>query len=221
MTEPKDIMDENTKIIYFTGVHGAGKTTLVNELSEKLRGAGFLVKVMKEMDKPIEAPINTWDFQLAYAKQMKYRKFLVRWYANMRKYDFILVDRHPVDVYVYTNYLLSTNDYLMLNSASSKKSFRERMSLADDEYLVYVNRSVSKSVSGIEKRASGDTEYKEYRLQWDETNTEKIEFLQKEYTKYVKMIGDIYERVHSVFNGGKIEYAVNSVLTFIHTKVGW
>lgn len=105
-----------TKIIYISGVHGAGKTTVIRKLANKLRRTGSSVFVFQEFSYPPDIEIGTMEFQKWYAEQMDVRQNLIRSLFENEGVDYILCDRHPIDVDVYTNRLLqrlSNLDYLI------------------------------------------------------------------------------------------------------------
>lgn len=93
-----------TDIITFSGVHGSGKTTIINNVANRLTNIGKNVFVMQEFPYIPNIPIGTMDFQAWYNGAMDQRSKVVRKIDNM--FDVILLDRHPLDVDVYTSRLL-------------------------------------------------------------------------------------------------------------------
>lgn len=93
-----------TDIITFSGVHGSGKTTIINNVANRLTNIGKSVFVMQEFPYIPNIPIGTMDFQAWYDGAMEQRSKVVRKIDDM--FDVILLDRHPLDVDVYTSRLL-------------------------------------------------------------------------------------------------------------------
>lgn len=95
-----------TKIIYISGVHGVGKTTIIKRLANALLVSGETVFVFPEFSFPPDIKIGTMKFQRWYQKQMAIRETLVDFLYETKQVDYILCDRHPIDVDIYTNRLL-------------------------------------------------------------------------------------------------------------------
>ena len=93
-----------TDVISFSGVHGGGKTTIINDVANRLTNIGKSVFVMQEFPYIPDIPIGTMDFQAWYMNAMKQRSKVVERLDGM--FDVILLDRHPLDVDIYTSRLL-------------------------------------------------------------------------------------------------------------------
>ena len=89
-----------THIFTFSGVHGSGKTTIINSLANRLTNIGKSVFVMQEFPFIPNIPIGTMDFQAWYQTAMEQRNKVVKALHDM--FDIILLDRHTLDVDVYT-----------------------------------------------------------------------------------------------------------------------
>jgi len=94
-----------TDIISFSGVHGSGKTTIINDVANRLTNIGKKVFVLQEFPYIPDVPIGTMDFQAWYYTAMEQRSDVVKKLVGM--FDVILLDRHPLDVDVYTSRLLN------------------------------------------------------------------------------------------------------------------
>ncbi len=95
-----------TDIITFSGVHGSGKTTIINDVANRLTNIGKRVFVLQEFPYIPDISIGTMDFQAWYYTAMEQRSLVVRRLMGM--FDVILLDRHPLDVDVYTSRLLDS-----------------------------------------------------------------------------------------------------------------
>lgn len=93
-----------TDIFTFSGVHGSGKTTVINSVANRLTKTGKSVFVLNEFPFIPDIPIGTMDFQVWYKNSMNKRGEVVKKLDGM--FDIILLDRHPLDVDVYTSRLL-------------------------------------------------------------------------------------------------------------------
>ncbi len=107
-----------TDIITFSGVHGGGKTTIINNIANRLTNIGKSVFVMQEFPYIPNIPIGTMDFQAWYNGAMAQRTKVVRKIDDM--FDVILLDRHPLDVDVYTSRLLNEK----VSSINIKKAIK-------------------------------------------------------------------------------------------------
>lgn len=103
-----------TDVISFSGVHGSGKTTIINNVANRLTNIGKRVFVLQEFPYIPDIPIGTVDFQAWYDGAMNIRSKVVRKLIKDKEplFDVILLDRHPLDVAVYTSRLIDDDIFL-------------------------------------------------------------------------------------------------------------
>ena len=93
-------MTKPTHLFTFSGVHGAGKTSVINDLANRLTSIGKRVFVLQEFPYVPNIQIGTMEFQAWYQTAMQQRSAVVKKLEWM--FDVILLDRHPMDVDVYS-----------------------------------------------------------------------------------------------------------------------
>ena len=88
--------------IAFTGVHGSGKTTIVNSLAANLRSRGNKVTVIKEGAREYTGDLNTftaqnwlWNYQLEQEAK-----------ARESDADYIIADRTVMDSLMYHRFMI-------------------------------------------------------------------------------------------------------------------
>ena len=75
-----------TDIFTFSGVHGSGKTTIINHIANRLTNIGESVFVLNEFPYIPEVPIGTMDFQAWYQSAMRQRNKVVK-LLSKRSFD--------------------------------------------------------------------------------------------------------------------------------------
>ncbi len=131
-----------TKIIYISGVHGVGKTTVLDFVAGKLEACGNSVYVFPEMSYKPMIKIGTVEFQIWFKKQIIAREPMIDALMAENTFDYILLDRHLYDVDIYTARILGELDieidlergrkYFLLTA--SKVTLEMRLNSRNDEF---------------------------------------------------------------------------------------
>lgn len=172
-----------TKIFTFSGVHGSGKTTIINDLANRLTNIGERVFVLQEFPYIPNVPIGTVDFQGWYHNAMKQRTEVVKLLSKKRFtdgeiFDVILFDRHPLDVDVYSSRLFDER-IPMVNIpkevSNMHKAHRKYMGYEWVEYdgMFLLERSIEDIINSLTVRRDKE----EHRKAWGEEDTEYLRYI--------------------------------------------
>lgn len=165
-----------TQVIYFSGVHGAGKTTVIRKVAQRLQKAGLSVFVFDEFTFIPDIPIGTSEFQLWYNKQMTVRNELIAYllsHNSRESVDYILCDRHFYDYFLYS---IVVNDLAFDNNDILYDFIRKKTPLLEHSFFVTLNRSTSNILDSIHERMETETHRKEWKEN-DKTYLNKIQTL--------------------------------------------
>ncbi len=193
---------KDTKIVYVSGVHGSGKTTLVRGLAQRMQKSGLSVYVFPEMTYLPDIPIGTMEFQHWYMSMMGTREYLVEYLMSENVYDYIICDRHPIDVSLYTLQIIHSK-----NLRDFEVSFvRNRDS---DIYLV-VQRDKDVAIKAIKKRMETEA----HREEWNEDNEDY-------YTNMIFMFDGLANdsETHIIENNNDVNDAISAMLVAIMREV--
>jgi len=185
-----------TLVVYISGRHGAGKSTLKTLVAQSLKRSGLSVYVLSEFNIVPDMPIGSMEFQLNYQKEMEVRESIIGFLKQKNNIDVILCDRSPHDVDIYTGNI----DALLDLSANQ--------TVVDPSALyVLVDRDTDKIIEGIKERAKVEG----HRSDWKEEDLE-----------YLENIGDLFNKHYPmnviVNNNGDIEEAVKIILKNIYKR---
>lgn len=155
-----------TWVVYFSGVHGSGKTTIRSKVAQRLQKAGLSVYAFPEFSYIPDIPMGTPEFQLWYRTQLRIRQELIQYLVNTKYFDIIIVDRHPVDEKIYAKRLGGDQQI--------------EYTLDNHSIHFFIHRSTSLIVSSLKKR--NELEDHRHRKDWNEIdinylNTIKGDFL--------------------------------------------
>lgn len=183
-----------TEIVYFSGVHGAGKTSIIREVANKLRQSGLRVYVFSEFSYIPNISTGSMKFQAWYKGQMKIREALIGLLDWEKKVDFVLCDRHPIDVDVYTRYLLNT-EKVDLDLKERYESYKQNYPNKNktSHYIITRNR-IEDILTSLSKRLENEP----HRESWKEAEYE-----------YVKYIDDSFLKLFSEYIGSDIKLIIN------------
>jgi len=156
-----------TNVVYFSGVHGSGKTSIRNAVTQRLQKAGMSVYAFPEFSYIPDIPIGTPEFQLWYRTQLRIRQELIQYLVNTKYFDIILVDRHPIDERIYAKRLGGNDDL--------------EYELQDHEIQIFIHRPIHSIVASLASRMK--EEGQEHRQEWDEDNKEYLEYINEEFHK--------------------------------------
>jgi len=92
-----------TKVVYISGAHGVGKDSIILDLARRLEKAGMSIWVFPEMPYPPDIATGTMDFQVQYKRKMEVREEMIDILRNKGYFDYIICNRHPIDVDIYTS----------------------------------------------------------------------------------------------------------------------
>lgn len=177
-----------TDIFTFSGVHGSGKTTIINYVANRLTNIGKRVFVLNEFPYIPEITIGTMDFQAWYQNAMEQRNRVVKLIAP--QFNIVLLDRHPLDVDVYTSRLL--DDRVDTTKIEDKVSDMERLWINstgfgrdDIEWKTYagiflLERPYEDLVNSIKHRRKTDV----HRKEWHEDDREYLMHIINEFRKF-------------------------------------
>lgn len=199
-----------TQIVYFSGVHGTGKSTLIKELEERLIKSNLRVKTFPEFLEFPKAKIGTMEFQMDYKAQMLKRENEIE-YAYRgnggNNYEFIFCDRAMYDVDIYTANILGITDKKKFQQKFMSKEIsmnifkkhnytykRDFLYRANAKYYL-IDRDVFKILKALEHRNKNQM----YRRKWNEEKREyviKIKDLFLNFFPFTKII----DNNHSVDN---------------------
>ncbi len=113
-----------SKVVFVSGVHGVGKSTVIQEVARRLEKAGQSVYVFPEMSYITDIPIQTMEFQIWFKKQITARDFMVNELQKSNFFDYILVDRAWYDIDIYTNRLKGyTDSYIGFSGQTYKRKY--------------------------------------------------------------------------------------------------
>lgn len=189
-----------TELVTISGVHGSGKTTVLNAVANRLRNIGKNVWVINEFPYVPDIKIGTMDFQAWYAGVMKQREEVVDAVKRLDIFDVILLDRHPLDVDVYTQRLHHPNVAVVNIPAAIQNMHRFKR----QNYLVcfVLERDIDNIIESVKKRRQIET----HRKEWNEEEREYIEEIQNWFKLFrsndkVKLIKnvDLYNTIDQVF----------------------
>jgi len=160
-----------TWVVYYSGVHGSGKTTIRTATTQRLQKAGLSVYAFPEFSYVPDIPIGTPEFQLWYRTQLRIRQELIDYLVDTKYFDIILVDRHPIDEKIY----------------STRIGGEERISyiLENHEIHIFVFRKITEIIHSLRTRMNSEEE--QYRKKWNEDDEDYL-------LKIDKAFGQLYEQ---------------------------
>lgn len=194
-----------TKVIYISGVHGAGKTTIINKLAAKIQNAGLSVFTFPEMSYIQEnIPIKTIAFQMWFKKQIQVREQAIKGIFNSGVVDYILVDRHSIDIDIYTNHILEKD----MQKDLVKQRDQEMILNYDYDFnkLHFIIRS---DYQIIKERLQNRSEF--YREQWNETEEKYIKDIMKRFDQVEQTF-----RIPVIENNNKIDKTIDEIMRLIY-----
>ena len=206
-----------TTVLSFSGVHGAGKTTIIEALIQKMYVDNPKVRIfrMKEMSHIPPFKAGSPEFQMWYAKEMLMRGDLV--IALLKQdLDFIILDRLFIDVQVYNmagKFGESVHDLTdsLADILSVINYNMNSMLLGFDFRPMMITRDLDLIIEGNKARA----EIEPHRKAWADTETDY------EYLETIDMLfQNTWERMASTdsphkytihSNNGLLSYVVNRI----------
>jgi thymidylate kinase len=199
-----------TKVIYFDGVHGVGKTTVKNEIAKRLQNAGMKIYSFPEMSYYPDIDIRTYEFQIWFINEIMIRDLAIDYLVSRGLLDFILVDRHKSSIDIYTEYLNRTKDkksYVFGGRDLNISVYSQKIELKNHEYLIHLNRSAEEILENIIERLNNEVQ----RSEWEEDNEE-----------YFRDIHKIFRELPYLFHVYKVnnvdfDKACNQILSIIYT----
>jgi len=148
-----------TKVVYISGVHGSGKSTVITHLARRLENSGGSVYVFPEMSYRPDIPIETLEFQIWFKKQILIREILIDTLLENNSFDYILLDRHLIDIDIYTSRLIEEDLYI-----KNKQRVDAKIYILDADVETLIKRIRSRNDEFREKWNEEDTEIaKSYR----------------------------------------------------------
>lgn len=188
------------KVVYFSGVHGSGKSTLRRNVGELLQSAGISVMQLPEFTTRPTVAISTMQFQHGYKKQMTERELIIDDIVTRGNFEFILCDRSPHDVDMYTSTIYED---LILDDVWLDSDYAM---VRPKAFYLLILRDLELIGNGIVKRNKFET----YRDEWNENDKS---YLYKINEAFV----DFYPKTHTVFNNEDIDKTIQEVLKVIYS----
>ncbi len=185
-----------TTVVYFSGVHGSGKTTIRGKVTQRLQKAGMSVYAFPEFSYIPDIPIGTPEFQLWYRTQLRIRQELIQYLVDTKYFDIVIVDRHPVDEKVYAK---------RLGGDPHIEYF-----LSHNEVHIYVNRSIPAIVQSLNNRL--EEEGQEHRKDWNEIDEEYLKYINDEFVKLYKKNANPVKKDADYANLGQVHMLTNEDL---------
>ena len=163
-----------TKFIYFSGVHGSGKTTLMYSLTKRLLNKKFSVNTgyhgiresVSRDARDLGFNINQeTDVESQYYMGCKYMSVDVvsRFKANQSDYDYVLFDRSPLDVIPYVRHFVKNKDSMMSKEKYLCKFLEDMLvkhvNYFKPDYMFYVC-SFDKNKVEVDDVRSGDVKFR-------------------------------------------------------------
>jgi predicted ATPase len=170
-----------TKLFSFSGVHGSGKTTVINDLANRLTNIGERVFVLQEFPYIPNIQIGTIDFQAWYQNAMKQRNKVVdrlsRSSMEGKLFDVILLDRHPLDVDVYSSRLFDER-IPKVNIPQEVKTMHHAYKDSIHRWVDYdavflLERPIKDIIASLEIRR----EKEKHRKAWGEEDVEYLKYI--------------------------------------------
>ncbi|KKN76640.1 hypothetical protein LCGC14_0368370 [marine sediment metagenome] len=170
-----------TKIFTFSGVHGSGKTTIINDIANRLTNIGERVFVLQEFPYIPDIQIGTIDFQAWYQNAMRQRNKVVnrlsRGGLDGEIFDVILLDRHPLDVDVYSSRLFDeripkvniAKEVQEMHHAHKDSIYRQ----IDYAGMFLLERPIKDIIASLETRQKKE----EHRKAWGEKDIEYLKYI--------------------------------------------
>lgn len=187
-----------TKVIYLSGCHGSGKTSILKRLYDVLLGLNLSVIHLPEFVIKPSAKIGTMKFQLEYQASMRNREQKIDEHIRTDDYDFVLADRSPLDVDIYTKNIYKNFDL-------AEKSDMMQYNKNPNKQYILIRRNINKIIEGIAKRLSVDT----HRASWNETNVDYLKII-------INLFDNYYPKSNILYNDGTIEESVDRLLEIIY-----
>ncbi len=170
-----------TKIFTFSGVHGSGKTTIINDMANRLTNIGERVFVLQEFPYIPDIQIGTIDFQAWYQNAMRQRNKVVnrlsRGGLEGEIFDVILLDRHPLDVDVYSSRLFDER-IPKVNIAKEVQEMHHAYKNVINKWIKYagmflLERPIKDIITSLETRQKKE----EHRKAWGEEDTSYLKYI--------------------------------------------
>jgi len=181
-----------TEVVYISGVHGVGKSTVITHLARRLEKGGSSVYVFPEMSYRPDIPIGTLEFQIWFKKQIVIREILIDALLVNNSFDYILLDRHLIDIDIYTSRL--TTDVLY-----------DDTSLRVDAKIYILDAKVSEIIKRIQSR-NGE----EFREEWNEGDTEYISYIAGAFLNLAKTFR------YEVIENNSVEETTQKIMEMIY-----
>lgn len=194
-----------TKVIYISGVHGSGKTTIINKLAAKIQDAGLSVFTFPEMSYIQEnIPIKTIEFQMWFKKQIDVREYAINGILSSNSVDYILADRHPMDIDVYTSHLLNKDvESYTMRRRDEEKFLDYNFDSKRQHFLIKCSFPI------IKERLKQRSEF--YRSQWSETEESYIKGIMHKFSQVNNIIN-----LQVIENNKELEKAVDEIMRLIY-----
>ena len=205
-----------TKVFYFTGIHGSGKTTVIRKLSEKVNGSYYIFDEMQNFPKGKKIPSH--DFQIWYENYLRKRQQHINLVAEHMIYDFIFVDRTYYDVLCYTiadRYLsYDRNDWR--DNMESFFAFlkHDLRSIIQNTYENIFPRHIETSIFFLSpskekhnEKIFERMEKEKFRINLNENDNIRTNLVQEMFDEYYNTLSSLFNGTEKYFNS--LHYIVN------------
>ncbi len=171
-----------THVITFSGSQGSGKTTTIKNISNRLTAIGKKIYVLKEFPFIPNIEMGTMDFQAWYKNSLRIRDEVVIALMEKQIFDVIFLDRHPIDVEIYTSQIIDervSNETNLLEKISKMHIIGEdRWQIDKYTAMFLLERPYEDIVKSIYERQQIET----HRKEWNEV--ENLKYIMETYRLY-------------------------------------
>jgi len=199
-----------TKVVYISGAHGVGKDSIILTLARRLEKAGMSMWTFPEFPFPPDIPTGSMDFQVKYKKVMEVREEMITHLQEKGYFDYIICNRHPIDVDVYTE---------RINGDKVRKIITRNN---DMRILITADDLV------VNERLTARLERETWRTDWNELDIEYFNIIQNGFLALQNASKSWFWSMFDVFdvedlnffrevkNDGTIEEAVEKIMELIY-----